>query len=1036
MLIRPPAASGLLLATALLAPLGAAPATLPEKPEFNRDIRPILADACFRCHGFDKNTRKGGRRLDTRDGAMADNEGIRAIVPGDPAASALLQRLATSDPDDVMPPPEEARQLDDREKELLRRWIANGAEYQDHWAYLPPVRPPVPDAGPDLTHPIDRFIGARLAAMGLTPAPEADRATLVRRLAFDLTGLPPSPAEVEAFVSDTAPDAFERLVDRFLTNPAWGERMAVWWLDQVRYADTIGYHSDNPMPVSPYRDYVIAAFNADKPFDRFTIEQIAGDLLPDRSDETLVASAYNRLILSTEEGGAQPKQYEAKYLVDRVKSIGTTWLGQTFMCAECHDHKYDPVTTHDFYALGAFFADIEEVAVGKRGEGMPVADAAAKARMDALRTRISALEQELAAPRPELADARAAWEASVAAAAAREAAWQPLTFDRIEAPEGTTLEQGKDAAILAKGAHRNGSYRLAASFTGTVAGLRVEALPHPSLPAKGPGRAGNGNFVITEVVIKAVRADGREEDIPLAAARADHEQSSHGEGTPWKGWPAAAVIDRDEKGRQWGWAILPQAGQRHVLTVSAAKPVTLAAGDRLSVELRQEHDSGAHSLGHFRLAVSATPDVTAHAAAAPPPDLAAAVAAPAGSRTDAQRALLDTAFREQAPALAPQRDALAAARKDLAGVEASLPRCLVTKASAQRRTVRILPRGDWQNESGEPLLPATPAFLPGALTSKPDAILTRLDLAQWLVRPDHPLTARVVVNRLWKLVHGQGLVKTLDDLGTQSEIPVHQPLLDWLACEFAESGWSVRKLVRLMVTSRTWRRQSVASPEELARDPLNRDLARAGRWRLDAEFVRDNALAVSGLLVRRIGGPSVKPWQPAGYWENLNFPTREWENSRGEDQWRRGLYTWWQRSYVHPSLLAFDAPTREECAADRTRSNIPQQALVLLNDLTYFEAARALGLRLLSAEAADDNARLAWGWREVTGRTPQPDEIATLRRLLDSHRNAFRADEAAARAALTGGQVTVPAELPPSEAAAWQSVGRVLLNLHETITRP
>ena len=1019
---------------AFSASLASADAPLPDQPEYNRDIRPILADACFRCHGFDKNTRKGDRRLDTLEGASADNDGIKAIIPGNAADSALLHRIATTDADDVMPPPDEARQLSPREKEILRRWIASGAAYQPHWAYIPPVRPAIP-AAPDAPNPIDRFVRAKLATLNLKPAPEADRTTIARRLSFDLTGLPPAPDALAAFIADAAPDAPARFADQLIASPAFGERMAVWWLDQVRYADTIGYHSDNPMPVSPFRDYVIRAFNSNKPFDRFTTEQIAGDLLPDKSTETLVASAYNRLILSTEEGGAQAKQYEAKYLTDRVKSIGTTWLGQTFMCAECHDHKFDPITARDFYAMGAFFADIDEVPVGGRGPGVPVPDADSTAKIDALRASISQSEAALAAPHPDLAAERAAWEKSLAAAAALDASWRSLSFDQRTGPQGTIFTDSSDAAILVSGAQADGSYLLSTPFKGTLSALRLEALPHDSLPAKGPGRASNGNFVLTELILKIIRANGAEETIPLATASASHEQMSQGNETPYKGWPAAATIDLDAKGKEWGWAILPETGKRHVLTITTASPQTLADGDRLSIDLIQHHASGTHSLGHFRLAVTNAP--AADLAAPPvPADVAAAISTPPDARNDQQRNLLNTRFSDQAASLAPLRKTIADAKAALTAAEAATPRCLVTTAIPNRRSVRILPRGDWQNESGELTLPATPGFLPNAVQSAPDKLLSRLDLARWLTSPGHPLTARVTVNRLWKLFFGTGFVKTLDDLGTQSEIPSNQPLLDWLACEFESSGWNVKHIVRLIVTSDTYRQSSAASQEDLARDPANRDLARASRWRLDAEFIRDNALAVSGLLTRRIGGPSVKPYQPAGYWENLNFPQREWDNSRGDDQWRRGLYTWWQRSYVQPSLLAFDAPTREECAADRTRSNIPQQALVLLNDLTYVEAARALAVRTLTEGGPDDASRLSWAWSTTTGRPPSAKEASTLAALLAKHRDAFQKDEQAANAALSGAQFPLPPSLPPHETAAWQSVARVLLNLHETITRP
>lgn len=1009
----------------------AAEAPLPDRPEYNRDIRPILGDACFRCHGFDKNTRKGDRRLDTLEGAMVDNDGLRAIVPGNPAESALLARIHTDDKDDVMPPPEEARQLTAREKALLQRWIEQGAEYQDHWAYIPPVKPAPPAAG----HPVDAFINARLAAQGIQPAGEAPRAVLIRRLSFDLTGLPPSAEEVAAFVADTDPAAYEKLVDRLMATEAYAERMAVWWLDQTRFADTIGYHSDNPMPVSPWRDYVIRAFHKNKPFDRFTVEQVAGDLLPQTTMEQRVASAYNRLILSTEEGGAQPGQYEAKYLTDRVKSIGTTWLGQTFMCAECHDHKYDPMTTRDFYALGAFFADIEEVAVGKRGEGIPVFDDAAQAQHSTLGGTIAQLERTLQEPHAEADAAQAAWEKEATAAAPD---WAALTFASLQAPEGTTLQPQDAGSILAaSGKQGQGTYTLASTaFRGPVAGFKLEALPHDSLPAKGPGRAGNGNFVLTEFVAKVKRAAGADETITFTAARATHEQKSHGEGTPWKGWPAAAAIDGDAKGAQWGWAILPHAGKPHSLYLTASPVLTVNEGDTLTIELRQNHDSGTHGLGHFRISATGSEKAAAQGLAPLPPEVLAVLKIDPAARNDAQRATVRTHFRSFAPQLQKVRDDLAAAKKQYTDIEAAAPRTLVTTAIATPRTVRVLPRGDWQVTSGEVVLPSTPHYLPGMLESTPERRLNRHDLAQWLVSRQNPLTARVFANRLWKLLTGTGIVKTLEDMGTQSELPIHQPLLDWLACEFMDSGWNMKHLTKLMVTSAAYRRHSVASAEALAADPTNREYARGGRWRLDAEFVRDNALAISGLLVRRTGGPSVKPYQPAGYWENLNFPAREWQNDMNENQWRRGLYTWWQRSYVHPAMLAFDAPTREECSPDRTRSNIPQQALVLLNDLTFVESARAFAGRIVREGGSDDAARLRWAWTQATGRGPDEKELATLAALLGSHRAKFQLDKAAAEAALKPGMAKNPQDTDPVELASWLSVARTLLNLHETITRP
>ena len=777
------------------APLArAADAALPDRIEFNRDVRPILSDNCFKCHGFDKKHREGDRRLDTRDGALADNEGVRAIVPGKLGESDAHVRIHSTDKDEKMPPPDSGKKLTARQIAILDKWIGQGAEYQQHWAYIVPVRPAVPPAGDAafVKNPIDALVLARQRELGLAHAAEADRATLIRRVSLDLIGLPPTPAEGDAFVADQSPDAYEKLVDRLLASPAYGERMAIGWLDLVRYADTVGYHSDNPRNVWPYRDYVIRAFNENKPFDRFTIEQLAGDLLPGATREQKVASAYNRLLLTTEEGGAQAKDYEARAVTDRVRAIGTTWLAQTTACCQCHDHKYDPILTRDFYRLGAFFADVKEAAIGKREDGMLIGTPEEEAKVKVFDGRIAALEAE------------------------------------------------------------------------------VNALP---------------------------------KDLPKAL--------------PLPGFEDARIF-------------------------------------------------------------------------------------------------IEEAREERKKFIAP------------------LARCLVTETAAPR-TVRVLPRGDWMHENGEVVEPGVPAFLPQPKVE--GRRLTRLDLGEWLVGRDNPLTARVFVNRMWKQYFGIGLSKVLDDVGAQGEPPVNPALLDWLACEFVESGWDVKRLVRLMVTSGTYRQSSQAPKALVERDPFNREVARQSRFRLDAEIVRDNALAISGLLVRKIGGPSVKPYQPAGYWENLNFPTREWEADTGENQWRRGLYTWWQRSYLQPSLLAFDAPSREECAAERTRSNIPQQALALLNDPTYVEAARVFAARIVKEGGADTAQRIAWAYRQALGRAPRTDELRVATALFGKHLAHYANDAAAAEQLVKAGLAPVAKDVNVSELAAWTSVARVILNLHETITR-
>jgi len=823
-----------------------ASAALAAPVSFNRDIRPILSDNCLYCHGPDAGHRQADLRLDIRDDAVTAG----AIVPGKPAASTLVSRINAADTGELMPPPESHKKLDAKQKELLARWIEEGAEYQKHWAYEKPVKAEVP-AG---ANGVDHLVRMRLAEVGLAPSPEADRRTLIRRLSLDLLGLPPTPEEVAAFVGDTRPDAYVLLVDRLLASPHYGEQMAVGWLDVVRFADTIGYHSDNARNVWPYRDWVIRSFNADQPFDQFTIHQVAGDLVPDANQETRVGSAFNRLLLSTEEGGAQAKDYEARMLTDRVRAIGAAWLGQTTGCAQCHDHKFDPFTSRDFYALGAFFADLQEPILGRREDGMIVGTPEEHDRLAELDAALAEAKKKFEAIEPKLDAAQQQWEADVVAYNA------------------TLPELLPDAR--ANDAEKNAAKQVAASL------------------AKEPAKR-----------------------------------------------------DGNDKNR------------------------------------------------------------------------------------------LRDYFRSKATKLfQAERDGLATADKARKEFYDALAKCLVSVHSDKPRTVRLLPRGNWMDDTGEVMKPGFPGFLPQPRIEGREP--NRLDLAQWLVSRDNPLTARVVMNRLWRQFFGTGLSKVLDDLGAQGEPPVNPALLDWLACEFMDSKWSVKHMVRTIVTSATYRQTSVATPQLAAADPFNREAARQSAFRVDAEAVRDAALSASGLLVRTIGGPSAKPYQPDGYWENLNFPARTYSADTGDRQYRRGLYTWWQRSFLHPSMLAFDAPSREECCAERNRSNIPQQALVLLNDPIYVEAARSLAARVLKDCDGSAEERMAWAWRQVLQRLPRVEEMESVMPLLRTHLEHYKAAPAAAESLLKTGLTSVPPDLDKAELAAWTHVARVLLNLHETITRP
>ncbi|MEN9778211.1 MAG: hypothetical protein RJB04_1966, partial [Verrucomicrobiota bacterium] len=919
----------------MAAAAAAASATTAGPVQFNRDIRPILSDHCFSCHGPDVQKMKGGLRLDVREAALRPaKSGKKAILPRDAAGSELVHRLLTDDADELMPPPEAHKPLKPEQKALLQRWIAEGAEYQGHWAYQPIVRPSVPP-GPEGEGGIDRWVRSHLDSAGLKPAPEADRRTLARRLSLDLTGLPATPEMVATFEADTAPGAYERMVDRLMSSPQYGERMAIGWLDVVRFADTIGYHSDTPRNIWPYRDYVIRSFNNNKPFDQFTREQLAGDLFPNPTLEERVASGFNRLLLTTEEGGAQEKDYESRYLTDRVRAVGTVWMGQTIGCAQCHDHKFDPITARDFYSMGAFFADVKETIIGRREDGMLVPTEPQARELARLTHEAERLKSQFEGPHPKLESAFGRWRQERLEALRSDSLWTATAPTSADSTGGATVTIRDDRSVLIGGKNPDTDSTVVrfASLPERVVGVRVEVLPDKSLPSQGPGRAGNGNFVLTEVVARVVRDGVPARDIAFESAWASHEQTVSADKNPYGKWSAASVIDHDARGTFAGWAILPEAGKPSQLRLRLKEPLTLASGERLEIELQQKHGHGHHTLGCFRLGVATDPAaVVPLTVPLPNADLADRLKVDPSARTPEQSAKLWAEFKAVAPELADLRAQRTAADKARADFEGTIPRTLVTERSEKPRTVRVLPRGNWLIETGEIMEPAIPAQFRPASRAVSDRRLNRLDLADWLVSPENPLTARVVVNRFWRQFFGTGLSKVLDDFGAQGEPPRHPELLDWLAAEFRDSGWDVKHLVRLMVTSRTYRQSSNASRELLARDPENRDLARQGRWRIEAEMVRDSALQVSGLLVPRIGGPSVRPYQPDGYWENLNFPQRGYDASSGGDQYRRGLYTWWQRSYVHPSMLAFDAATREECAAERNRSNIPQQALVLLND--------------------------------------------------------------------------------------------------------
>lgn len=976
-----------------------------------------------------------------REAAVKDE----AIVPGKPEASELWKRITATDVDDVMPPPGAHKALKPEEIAVLRRWIEAGAQYEPHWSYVPLARPPVPTKGKS---PVDAFIQARLVKATLTSSPPTDHRTLLRRLTLDLTGLPPTPEQLRAFEADKRPNALERQIDRLLQSPHYGERMAVPWLDVVRFADTVGYHGDQNQHVFPYRDYVINAFNANKRFDQFTLEQVAGDLLPKPTEEQLVASAFNRLNMVTREGGAQPGEYLAKYMADRVRAVGTAWLGSTIGCAQCHDHKYDPINAQDFYSMGAFFSDIREWGVYADYPYTPNPDLKGVGNEDPfppeimvhsafLAKRAKIFEQRLATTQRKLVvetmhtsgENFSRWLAETRVFLRQNPdGWLPLLPTVTADEKISATVQAPGTVVVVQETKKPEFWEkptVEATFTnlrGPLASLRLDLIPHP----QHNGRHLRADKTAARVSLSAkILRGGSKIDLKFDAAQANAAvpvwRNGHQLPEPLQEWVTPPGFGRDKLSAVW----------------QLRTPQTLQPGDKLVVRLASE------SVGAFALSMSPLASLGARDA---PPPFGSAAGLPDPNRepnvlarfvaSSANVSALQEVFALSGAAATAAPLALAQVheqrREWLVIKDGKAP--LVVTVPQKPRTTRILPRGNWQDESGPVVVPAVMHFLPQlpAAASANGRRPTRLDLARWLTSRENPLTARTFVNRLWKQFFGTGLSAVLDDLGGQGEPPTHPELLDWLAVEFIDSGWNVKHMVKLLVMSDTYQQDSSARQELMAVDPLNRLLARQSQRRLDAEFVRDNALFISGLLNAERGGPSVFPYQPEGYYDNIEFPQRKYITETDEQQFRRGLYMHWQRTFLHPMLANFDAPSREECTAERPQSNTPQQALTLLNDPTFVQAAQALALRLLRGKARDDNQRIAIGFELATGSAPSPQQAAAL--LSHLHAQQTHYEQHPQEAAKVAGSGSL-AGTTGTQVAAWTSVCRVLLNVYETVTR-
>ncbi|MEC7109874.1 MAG: PSD1 and planctomycete cytochrome C domain-containing protein [Planctomycetota bacterium] len=949
-----------------------------ERVDFNRDIRPLLSDRCFACHGPDENTREADLRLDIAEGVVQGDSTV--VQANDLEASELYQRIISDDVDIVMPPPSTNKPLSESEKDLLKKWIEQGAAWETHWAYLPPVKVDLPEANTPSTNPIDAFIQAKLDANQLVASNQANRVTLIRRLYFDLIGLPPTTAQVDAFLSDDSENAYAKVVEDLLNSPHFGERMATYWLDVVRYADSNGYHSDEARKIAPYRDYVIQSFNDNMPYDQFVVEQLAGDLLPEAGLQQQVASGFNMLLQTTSEGGAQAKEYIAKYAADRVRNTSQIFLGSTVGCAECHNHKFDPFTQHDFYSFAAFFADIQQPAVGNPPT-YPVVTSEDQELIHQFDMDLGSLRKQLEATTPELEEDQSQWEASLKEAAARTPKFSPWyqigpftadNFDQLHAKEFV-------AASVSNYDQPEGELKWTEN---NLADGKVHALPLGNLAATYLHRRVN-----LEKATNLTLSLGSDDSITV--------------------WVNGEKVHDNKVSRA------PAADQDKV-------KVELRAGENDLLVKVCNNQSGAGFF--FNVGSSDLPS-----------NIASIIETDPESRTVPQKNELAAYYRTVTPLLQPQRKKLAQKEAEKKSFVDSRPRTMMTR-TGKPREVRLLNRGDWLDESGPVVQPAIPEFM-GKLETTGNR-LNRLDLARWIIDRNNPLTARTLVNRFWKLFYGQGLATPLDDLGRQGSVPTHPELLDWLSVELMDHDWDMKHIIRLMLMSDTYRQATDVSDELKRVDPYNQLYARQVRFRLDAEFVRDNALAVSGLLVRDIGGRSVHPYQPAGYWSHMNFPARKWPSDQGENLHRRGLYTWWQRMFLHPAMVAFDAPSREECTVERPRSNIPQQALVLLNDPTFVEAAHGLAERTLQSAEPETARRIDWIWKEVLSRLPEKTEAEVLTKVYERHRTQYEADPESAKQLLNVGTLPVNESLDTVELAAWTSVARIVLNLNETITRP
>ncbi len=1153
------------------------------KISFNRDIRPILSEHCYACHGPDEGQRKAGLRFDLEEEALIKlKSGHRAIVPGDRSTSHLVHRITATDPDEVMPPPEHDKPLNESQKQLLQAWIEQGAQWEGHWAYIRPQRPELPETS-DTTwarNPIDQFIKAKHDALGLSTNEEASKETLIRRASLDLTGLPPSVEEIDAFLEDDSEAAYDGLIDRLLDSDHYGERQAQFWLDLARYGETQGFHHDRHRDMWHWRDWVIQAYNDNKPFDEFTIEQLAGDQLPDPSNDQLVATGFHRNEMTTSEGGALPEEYSVKYVVGRVDTTARVWLGTSLACAECHDHKYDPITQKEYYQFFAYFNNVPEDGLDRGMNPRPRVSLSSKAedqKLAELNQQLDALtlaHRNIVEPaNREYDEAQEEWAAQLIRHGVEE--WTPIIPFETKSRNGSRFHLENDGTVKVSGTvSEKDDYSLMLHTTLTnITAIRLEAIPDEDSPHEKAGRSPEGDFVLTRLQVQTRPASNPERlkatpDLMLHSWRVigpfpeetnplDHpygpesnldfearfspddlkwspsfptleqalKESKPSKGvyyisgsircdhptegrltldTPhphrlWANWkqietegdeskskdaalplrkgdnpfllklhalvsepiplairvsdPSQAFVDHkiktaaasrersrygvqgtlDEK-IETGWSVWGDGKigtHREYAWFQFEQPLGHPAGTAIAVKLSFNSPLKGRLLGRFRLALSNSDGLTKFVGL--PQNIRTELVHLADERNAEPASSLSVYYREQFVSEAKQlKKLMDAKRSERDRYRNDLPVAMVMGERDKKKDTFLLVRGEYNNPS-EKVEPGVPlALFPEQTQIEPN----RLALAKWLVDPDHPLTSRVIVNHYWQQFFGTGIVKTSEDFGSQGEWPSHPALLDWLAREFVESGWNIKHIHKLILTSSTYRQSARVSSRQLELDPGNRYLTRFPRLRLEAEGIRDMAMAVSGLLDRRIGGESIYPYQPPGLWEQVAFQgTRKWEQSSGEDNYRRGLYVYWRRSVPYASFVTFDAPSRETCTVKRPRTNTPLQALVLMNDPVYVEAARAFGLRIMKEGGEKLDQRVQFAFRTALGRPPSDVELTNIRQAFLVELSHFTTDRPAANQLIHVGASDPPLDTDICELAAWTIIGNILLNLDETITK-